>query len=442
MYTRCPGCSSTFRVTAALLQMAEGDVRCGSCGMVFNALHTLVDDWSGTAPDAPQRSGDEGTAPPPEAAPGPDSSAPDEAATVEETLEFDAPEREWQRFFIAAEGTPLSGGTRAEPELGAEFGAAEGEEEAATLGADAEPDAARDEAAGPGRSLEEETADTDTWQAFLRDSDAPTDEDAGPPYVIIEDDAPDAPVEIVVRRETVVATGSPTIFEIEPDDADSPEEPTVADGGFDGTGNGADRVPDGPPVETVLDWGPPPAFSQPAPRASTHWGRWLVASAAMAVLLAGQVVHHFRDQLAADAHYGELVRDGYERLGQPLYPAWPLDAYEIRGAKAIAENSKPGALDILAEIAVTGAQPVGLPLVRVVLRDRWTNPVASGVFNAAQYLAAAPSPSRAYAPGTLIPVEIRLEDPGSAAQGYELDVCLPNRRFGLQCKSAGDPFRR
>ena len=57
MYTRCPSCSSTFRVTAAVLQMADGEVRCGSCGAVFNALHTLVDDWSGadfTLPGAPR----------------------------------------------------------------------------------------------------------------------------------------------------------------------------------------------------------------------------------------------------------------------------------------------------------------------------------------------------------------------------------------------------
>ncbi|MCE7901698.1 MAG: DUF3426 domain-containing protein, partial [Gammaproteobacteria bacterium PRO9] len=48
MYTRCPSCSSTFRVTAAILQMAAGEVRCGSCGGVFNALETLVDDWTGS----------------------------------------------------------------------------------------------------------------------------------------------------------------------------------------------------------------------------------------------------------------------------------------------------------------------------------------------------------------------------------------------------------
>ena len=43
MYTRCPSCSSTFRVTAAILQMAAGEVRCGSCGGVVNALGQPID---------------------------------------------------------------------------------------------------------------------------------------------------------------------------------------------------------------------------------------------------------------------------------------------------------------------------------------------------------------------------------------------------------------
>jgi hypothetical protein len=169
---------------------------------------------------------------------------------------------------------------------------------------------------------------------------------------------------------------------------------------------------------------------------------WLAASAVAALTLAGQAAHYYRDTLAADPGYGAMVRDAYARLGLPLDPGWPLDAYEIRGAKAIAENSAPGALDIVAEIAVTGSQVVGLPMVRVVLRDRWSNPIGSGVFDASDYLAEAPPTSGVYSPGSLIPVQISLKDPGSAAQGYELDVCMPDRQLGLQCKTARDPFRR
>lgn len=46
MFTQCPECQTTFRVTAAVLQQAEGRVRCGGCGSAFNALQHLCEDGS------------------------------------------------------------------------------------------------------------------------------------------------------------------------------------------------------------------------------------------------------------------------------------------------------------------------------------------------------------------------------------------------------------
>ena len=59
MYTQCPECKVAFRVTAEVLKMAAGKVRCGGCGVAFNALEHL----SETKPSAP---------PPRETAPDPD----------------------------------------------------------------------------------------------------------------------------------------------------------------------------------------------------------------------------------------------------------------------------------------------------------------------------------------------------------------------------------
>ncbi len=44
MLTKCPDCSTTFRVTPAQLKVRAGKVRCGKCKLVFNALETLDDD--------------------------------------------------------------------------------------------------------------------------------------------------------------------------------------------------------------------------------------------------------------------------------------------------------------------------------------------------------------------------------------------------------------
>ena len=47
MYTECPNCHTTFRVSTAQLKLAEGKVRCGRCDHVFNAVAHLLDDVPG-----------------------------------------------------------------------------------------------------------------------------------------------------------------------------------------------------------------------------------------------------------------------------------------------------------------------------------------------------------------------------------------------------------
>ncbi|GIK24316.1 MAG: hypothetical protein BroJett006_05620 [Betaproteobacteria bacterium] len=69
MLTRCPTCSTAFRVTPEQLKARAGKVRCGHCKAVFNALESLED-----APPVAE------AAPPP-----PSASEPVPAAAAEET---------------------------------------------------------------------------------------------------------------------------------------------------------------------------------------------------------------------------------------------------------------------------------------------------------------------------------------------------------------------
>ena len=48
MYTRCPKCSTCFRVTDRHLAIAKGKVRCGQCQLVFNAPDNAIDDLPAT----------------------------------------------------------------------------------------------------------------------------------------------------------------------------------------------------------------------------------------------------------------------------------------------------------------------------------------------------------------------------------------------------------
>ena len=42
LYTRCPNCDTTFRVTTQQLQVSGGQVRCGHCDSIFDAFATLT----------------------------------------------------------------------------------------------------------------------------------------------------------------------------------------------------------------------------------------------------------------------------------------------------------------------------------------------------------------------------------------------------------------
>lgn len=53
MYTQCPECGTVFRLSADTLRVAGGDVRCGICSTVFNALDALSDSPSSHLAQAP-----------------------------------------------------------------------------------------------------------------------------------------------------------------------------------------------------------------------------------------------------------------------------------------------------------------------------------------------------------------------------------------------------
>jgi predicted Zn finger-like uncharacterized protein len=48
MITRCPACATAFRVTESQLHARAGQVRCGRCGALFDALAALGPDPSGS----------------------------------------------------------------------------------------------------------------------------------------------------------------------------------------------------------------------------------------------------------------------------------------------------------------------------------------------------------------------------------------------------------
>ena len=64
MYTQCPECEVAFRITAEVLKQAAGKVRCGGCGVAFNALAHLSEEMP-TAPVSEDQQPEPKTAPHP-----------------------------------------------------------------------------------------------------------------------------------------------------------------------------------------------------------------------------------------------------------------------------------------------------------------------------------------------------------------------------------------
>ncbi len=95
-----------------------------------------------------------------------------------------------------------------------------------------------------------------------------------------------------------------------------------------------------------------------------HWG-WMAAVAALLLLLAGQIAHHYRQSLVAHPWLEKPMQGLYALFGVRLEPAWNLTAYDLRqlGGEALALNSTTLVLRATVHNRSPNAQPP--PLIRV-----------------------------------------------------------------------------
>lgn len=494
MYTSCPECGTVFRISTHDLRVADGYVRCGHCSATFSAIATLTDEppptvtlqqlvlptepapgpsWSRQAEAAEPE-------PQPEAAPEQLPGFPDEpraaaappeleaAATFvplpvsDDTLEFDIPEDRWSNFFGQngpAPAAPAEVVVETETKTGSEPGFPAGPEPADDPDAESpdpatpEPDVGTSvgsdtvDQAGLYKALSAETGlnldDDADWRALLaevRDDDVA----AEPVYVIGEAGNPGPPEDLPlpdVAWDELAPEDTRAPAPLPADFAPELPRPGLTGVPVDAAG-GHEPEPTAPREPSIADspfvWEPP---APPPAETGRHWG-YTAGSVLAALLLVMQLLHLQRDELATHPSLTEPLRRTYAALGMPLWPAWDLRSYEMRNSEAVADRSSTGALDILGRIAVVGSDRVGLPLVRVTLRDRFGESLGSRVFQPAEYLGRNTPLREPVSPGTLIPVEISLKDPGRDAQGFDVDVCVMSRRDGISCQGDREPFAR
>jgi predicted Zn finger-like uncharacterized protein len=458
MFTVCPKCALTLVVSAADLRVAQGYVRCGRCSSVFNALARLSDEQQAAVsegepaaaptpePETPAQEAPADLSPleealnRPEEAGRPESpTAPDEAVS-EDALEFDPettdvgavfvqppPNPQWTaaagsfKAMRAARQEPAPGEstpvTPADSQLDVEIDAAFLAEllrepaPAASAGPPSEPPPAepaarppRDNAPVPGRVA----AGAATRRAPLPGGNPRTAARHAPPHT-----RPQA--------EASMRPGSGAAGEPEPHSREAQAPPATEE-----------ALPGALDLNTLEKATPRGIaarlqFSREAP---LLWGAGVVLGL---VVLAAQIVNHYRDELAATPRFNRPLTAFYRSLGVQLVPRWDLRTYEVRQLGASADPAGSGIITVRASIKNSGRQPQPLPLLRVTLQDRFGNHIAARDVAPRFYVPPTVPESSYLASGQRIDAEMGFLDPGANAVGFEIDACLPASGGGITC---------
>ena len=429
MYSQCPDCQTRFRVTADALRAAHGTVRCGRCGSAFDALERLSDAIPPPAPDQAQ--------PVPIMADADVASVPEPTASEEYHFSAEDLERvfvdagDWRDQVAAPAVPPAVEAAEPEPaeQEGAEPPMVVVDEEARVEDITLEGERIRIEAppdeGGQGVNLDS----TDEFEILrhVPDSAYPEEDEAEP--------------EIESLLQQLQAAPAPAAHVAEAAEQGRATEPAAeASVATDA------RMPDREPVEAATaeddfplsaqGWGGRVTDGEPAPvRTTATWRTlgWTLGSLALALALAAQVIHHYRQDLVRHPQLGPPLRATYDGLGLGLLPNWDLAAFELRQWGNNADAAAQGRMVVRASLTnrATFAQPH--PILRLELEDRFGATVATRDFEPADYLKNPSQATRLIAPGSSSEAELLLADPGRDAVGYRLDVCLRESASLLRC---------
>jgi predicted Zn finger-like uncharacterized protein len=360
VFTQCYKCETVFRLSAEVLRAAGGQVRCGRCGEVFNALARLAEDSTGFAHgesslDLETRADEilqtvEPVAPA-DAAPPSDREVAqlevlepiDDGLDSAASLEFTLPPGELDRIFIETTPSVL------------QVLATEGHRTERT----------------PRVPL----------QARGMPSEAPAAPAAAP--------APQTPEGPAVA-DSVVA---------------------VAAAALSGRIAGLE-VSKNVRQDMMASSAHPQLPQINAPHRQLPFAAWLSAAIVFALLLVSQVLLANRDWLAVHA---PLVGGGASSGAK-------LSAYQLRQWGVTGDPGAKGTLRVRASIMNTAAHLQPYPLLRVTLANRFGTRVAEREFEPSEYMGKATV--HMLAPGERADAILDILDPGKDAEGFEIDVCL------------------
>jgi predicted Zn finger-like uncharacterized protein len=482
MFTVCPKCTLTLVVTTVDLRAGQGYVRCGRCANVFNALIALREgDPAGGTSDTASRRLKETAAPPnpalgsgvamePEPEPEPE---PESEPETELVSEFDA--------LLESEPEPEPEPAH-EPELVTESESEEGSLEFDAAATDVSeifitaPDVEQGAGSGNYEAVvlaEEPAVETEAPPEYVADEPSHTDTVAADEWSLL-DDEPVADAESVIEESPLaleaaeaaasrtapgqpdppwveemfaeaeaeaerVRTAERAAFAEEPGlpveeaaeaayEVPADEEPRSIEADVEAarasTGSAA-------PTDTSLE----PLLAA-APPARPAW-QYISVIAALGLLFLLQLLHSNRQSLVLNGALGPAISKVYGWFGVTLVPRWDLTAYSVKQLGADGEGAQ---LRVRLSVHNESERVQPMPLVRLTLKDRFDNAVATRDLKPDEYLPKTRSGLRLLEPDQRIDAEVRVIDPGKAAVGFEIDACLQGDGGVIGC--ANDARRR
>jgi predicted Zn finger-like uncharacterized protein len=461
LYTQCIKCETVFRLSAEVLRAAGGQVRCGRCGEVFNALARLAEDPA--AFPAGESSLEMETranqilesAVPPLQQPGESSGSSHEIIEIEDldSNDVDFARLQLVEKFVedmppppppprtAPPPSPPPATANPKPAPAPPRTPASTPASARARAPIAAPAAAvrRPPATAPGpvTAPTPATAPAPPPAPAAAPPPAPAAR-AGDPLLddgSMEFTLPPGELDRVFVERLAQSRQSPNASESLPDDAVDESEPAAAPEPPPNRGGGFE-VSEGVRQEMlsgIAQSSAPPEFPD-SPRRSIPSRVWLGTSVFLAFLLCAQLIHGNREWIGTHAPLRGPLHGLYAALGVAVSAPANLSAYQLRQWGVTGDPSASGTLRVRASILNTAAQLQPYPLLRVTLANRFGTKIGARDFEPAEYMG---KPIvRMLAPGERADATLDIVDPGKDAEGFEIDVCVRGADQKISC--AGD----
>lgn len=390
VFTQCSKCETVYRLSAEVLRAAGGQVRCGRCGEVFNALARLAESATafkkGESPLDMETRADNilhsvDAISPAQSAPAAASTAPsgpeiahleidgpvDENLASEASLEFTLQPGDLDRVFIETSPSVIQ-------MLAAE----------SVVSTSPTPTPARP-AASPASPAPPRTP-------------PPAPRPANP-----EPLSPDAVLALEASAAALAAVSGTSATAAPP------------------SRNSGLEVSEKVRLEMLSSFTHAELPPINAPRRRLPYPVWVAAAALLLVLLAIQLILGNRDWLALHA---PMVLGG-------AAPPPNLSAYQLRQWGVTGDPAAKGTLRVRASIMNSAAQLEPYPLLRLTLANRFGTRIGEREFEPADYLGK--PPLRMLSPGERVDATLDIVDPGKDAEGFEIDVCLRNAKGKITC---------